>query len=496
MKPSLMFAWIGSQDLAAARDELNDALGPIGAAVTQMVFTELHLLSDWADVGNYVEWLEALTDAEIVLHKTSLSGPTHHGDIYHGAVQVLERVVPAAGSDAEVTYHLSPGTPAMAAVWLLLAKTSHPAQLIESSREAGVQLVDIPFELAADFIPPHDRRLEDLAAGLPPAGAAFADIIHRSDVMKQLLQKAQRVAHFDVSVLITGESGTGKELLARAVHSAGPRHAEPFVAVNCGAIPRELVESELFGHVKGAFTGAVADHVGHIEAAAGGTLFLDEVGELPAAAQVKLLRVLQERRVRRVGDTKERHVDFRVIAATNRNLIEAIGDGTFREDLFHRLAVGILPLPPLRERHNDLPLLTKHLVALVNEELSSNKNLSVGAKNIISQHPWPGNVRELWHTLLRAALWAADDTITKAELQAALLPLPRAIKDAVLDRRLGDGFDVDNVLAEVARHYLERAMTETRNNKSRAARLLGLGSYQTLTNWLERYGVGEGVIEK
>ena len=232
----------------------------------------------------------------------------------------------------------------MAAVWILLGKTRFPAELIESSRDHGVRTASVPFDISADFIPDllreQDDRLRRSSASEPPEAPEFADILHRSRVMSRLVQRARRVAVRNVPVLIDGESGTGKEMLARAIHRASPRRERPFVAVNCGAIPAQLVESELFGHERGAFTDAKESRKGYFEAASGGTLFLDEVGELPAAAQVKLLRVVQEGEIVRLGATKPMKVDTRIVAATNRSLVDEIAEGRFREDLFYRFAVA------------------------------------------------------------------------------------------------------------------------------------------------------------
>ena len=268
----------------------------------------------------------------------------------------------------------------------------------------------------------------------------------------------------------------------------------PLITVNCGAVPRELVESQFFGHTKGAFTSALADHAGFFEQAQGGTLFLDEVGELPLDAQVKLLRALQEKKVRRIGAKAETTVDVRVIAATNRTLLADVSAGRFREDLYFRLAVLVLKVPPLREREGDVGLLLQRLLDKLNAELGAQsggvqKKLSVGAKNLLQQHPWPGNVRELEATLLRAFVWSKGPMIEAGEAREALVGAPRSAERDILGRPLGDGFKLADLLGDVARHYLTRAMTEAQDNKTKAASLVGLSNYQTLKNWLARYGV-------
>jgi transcriptional regulator with PAS, ATPase and Fis domain len=265
--------------------------------------------------------------------------------------------------------------------------------------------------------------------------------------------------------------------------------------VNCGAIPEELVESEFFGHKKGAFTGAASDRKGHFELAGGGTLFLDEVGDLPKSVQVKLLRTLQEGIVTPVGTSEERKVDVRIVAATNRILIDEVAGGNFREDLFYRLAVVIIKLPPLRDRAGDISLLIDALLKQLNHETAKlglrHKKLSASAKNIMLQHRWPGNVRELLNTLQRASAWSDEESISAETMRDAILvarPTAQARED-VLGLPIETGVMLEDVLARVARHYIERALAYSHNNKTHAASLLGLGSYQTLTNWMKRYGL-------
>lgn len=465
-----------------------------------MPFRAIHLLSDHsaAESRAYVKWVTKRCSIDVSVHAAALTSPTSHEDIYRAAVGVL-RSVRKQAPDAELVYHLSPGTPAMAAIWLLLAKTSHPARLIESSREKGVREVNVPFDLSAEFTPTSDKRADEaltrLMQGLPPELPAFSAIVHRCAAMKRTVAMAHRLALRDVPVLIQGESGTGKELFARAIHQAGSRSGQPFVAVNCGAIPPELVDAELFGHEKGAFTGASGARAGYFESAHGGTLFLDEIGELPLASQVRLLRVLQEREVTRVGATKPRAVDVRVLAATNRVLTVEIQAARFREDLFHRLAVGVLLLPPLREREGDIGLLIDSTLAAIDREAASqagytHKKLDVAARNLLLRHSWPGNVRELHNTLLRAGIWSSGSRISVEDVAASLAVTVPPKGESVLGRPLEQGVALPDLLADVARHYLERAIAQTHGNKSEAARLLGLGSYQTLSNWLQKYGVG------
>jgi transcriptional regulator with PAS, ATPase and Fis domain len=379
----------------------------------------------------------------------------------------------------------------MQAVWILLGKTRFPATFWQSSREQGVQRVQIPFEIAAEYVPTAgkiaSRTMSELAAASAPASAAFDDIVTRNPQMQRLKTQAAILATREVPVLICGESGTGKELFARAIHNAGDRAQKPFVAVNCGAFPSELIDSILFGHKKGAFTGASSDREGVFQQAHGGTLFLDEFGELDSAIQVRLLRVLQDGTFTPVGDRQERRVDVRIVAATNRDLMQLVAEGEFREDLFYRVAVGVLHLPPLREREGDLALLSDRMLAAIaqRDRHLENKKISIEARNIILRHPWRGNVRELHSTLLRAALWSQGDTIEAPDLRQALFRMSK--KDTgLLDRNISQGLDVQGLCDEIWRHYIPRALDTAQGRKTGAAALLGLNNYQTLSNLMEK----------
>lgn len=496
----VLMAWVGATDLRAPAERAVVGLGPVAQALGARKFDEVVLISNFpkAPVDAYVRWVSILTSCRVTVERRELSGPTELEEIYAAAVDVVQATLGRHPPAVDLTFHLSPGTPAMAAVWIILAKTRFPAELIESSREHGVRTVSVPFDIWADFLPDllrrPDKELERLSVGLPPEAPEFEEIVHRGQAMQRVILRARRVALRSVPVLIEGETGTGKELLARAIHHASPRRERPFVAVNCGAIPSELVESELFGHEKGAFTGAAASRKGHFVEAERGTLFLDEVGELPKPVQVKLLRALQEGEILAVGSSRSRRVDVRVIAATNRSLLAEVTAGSFREDLFHRLAVAVLRLPALRERREDLAPLIDHVLVQVNSEGREQpgfveKKLSAGARNLLLGHPWPGNVRELQNTLRRAALWTPEPTLKAEDIREALLPLPGADQGGILGRPLGEALDLPGLLATVARHYLDRALDEAAGNKTRAAKLVGLPSYQTLTNWMKRYGV-------
>ncbi len=494
----ILTSWIGFTDIRASKGSKKDGVGPICQAIQAREFDEVDLISDLAsdETDQYIHWLASFTTSKIVLHVEKLTGPTNFSEIYGAASGVLSNIQSRHGKDILSSFHLSPGTPAMAAVWIILAKTRFPAELIESSPQEGVKTASVPFDISAEFIPDllrgPDNQLERLAEGLAPNAPEFTNLIHRSNVMKRVILKAQRVAPRSVPVLIEGESGTGKELLARAIHKAGIRRECPFIPVNCGAIPDNLLESELFGYEKGAFTGADKQKTGYFEAADGGTLFLDEIGELPWPGQVKLLRVLQQKEVTRLGSTQPVKFDTRIIAATNRNLIDEIAENRFREDLFYRIAVAIIKLPPLRERAGDIGLVIDALISQINTEGENepgyiHKKISAGAKNLMLQYEWPGNVRELQNTLMRAAIWSTGNAISLEDIKEAMIPISLFKKDSLLDRSIEDGVNLPELMDKLAQHYLKKAMDKANGNKTNAARLVGLPSYQTFTNWMKKH---------
>jgi transcriptional regulator with PAS, ATPase and Fis domain len=498
----ILICWIGLTDLkAAGHVDANIGAGPICQAVSELGFDKIHLISDRpeAESKSYTHWLKSKITPEITLHKKPLSSPTNFGEIYESVVDVLDTIKKQnANEKIAFTFHLSPGTPAMAAVWIIIAKTQYSAALIESSIKKGVNAVSIPFNISAEFIPDllkkSDLRLEQLTAGLPPDSPGFESIIHRSPTMKSVISKARYVALRSVPVLIEGESGTGKELFAHAIHESSPRNKKPFIAVNCGAIPSELLESELFGYEKGAFTGAIKQKQGYFEAAHQGTLFLDEIGELPLHAQVKLLRVLQEKEVVRIGATGAKKIDVRIIAATNKTLINEINDGKFRSDLFYRLAVAVLKLPPLRERQGDVGLLIDHILDQMDKEgfhdpYIKHKKISADAKNFMIQYDWPGNIRELQNTLMRAAIWTPDAVIAIDDIRDAVIPVESETSDRLLNRSVANGINLPDLMAQLARHYLKKGLDASNGNKTKASELLGLSNYQTLSNWLKKYNM-------
>jgi DNA-binding NtrC family response regulator len=506
----LLVSWIGTADLRAPEAEDKSNIGPVAQAIESRQFDRVLLLADQdkATLRKYEGWLRARIGAKgrpkVNIERVELTSPINFEEIYTAVTETLENLLRELREQPQLTFHLSPGTPAMAAIWVILGKTRYKAELIQSSRQKGVETASVPFDIApspefvTDVLRIPDKQLEKLSAGSSEEALRFGGIIYQGATMRKLIDKAMKAAPRSSPILIEGESGTGKELLARAIHEASPRNGRAFQVVNCGAIPSELVESELFGHKKGAFTGAISDRVGHFEAAHGGTLFLDEIGELSLPAQVKLLRAVQEGEVQRLGEGVIKKVDVRIIAATNRDLTAEVAAGRFREDLFYRLAVLILKVPPLRDREGDLGPLVDGLVARINDQSEqakepgyTRKKVSRDGRKFLMQQRWPGNIRELENTLRRAAVWGDGETIGAAELKEALLPSAegKSEKDMVLNRSLEQGVDVQSIIGTVAEHYLRRAMDAAHGNKTKAAQLLGLSNYQTLSSWLEKYGV-------
>ena len=308
----------------------------------------------------------------------------------------------------------------------------------------------------------------------------IAGPIAQSPAMTTVLDLVERVAPTDATLLIQGESGTGKELIAQAVHQASPRAPRPFVAVNCGAVPEALLESELFGHVRGAFTGAIASKLGLFEEAHGGTLFLDEVGEMPAALQVKLLRVLQSGEFRRLGATQALTTDVRVLAATNRDLVEMVRQGMFRDDLFYRLNVIRVVVPPLRERREDIPALAEHFLARSAGKLNRELRLSAEAVERLLRYPWPGNVRELENAIESATILARGATVSPDDLPPHVAAGLELGPSPALPRQI--------TLAEAERIHILQTLERFGGNHSSAAEALGIGR-TTLWRKLKEYGI-------
>jgi DNA-binding NtrC family response regulator len=463
----------------------SEQLGPILSLLGERLFDRVYLFAtpntSAITAATAKEIGARFTGCEVRSVDTPLADPTVYEDIL-SQLRLHFRSISEECPKAEFFVSLASGTPQMHACWFLLAASGElPARLLHVrplkfvSRHAPVvSEVDLR---AAEFpvvrrgaSPQPEAFLED-ATGLAETVQQLR-IVGDHPLLHRALETAASLAPSSVAVLVRGETGTGKELFARLIHLVSGRPKEKFVAVNCAAIPSELVESFLFGHRKGAFTGAHQDMLGKFELADGGTLFLDELGELPPPAQAKLLRVLEDGVVEPVGGSAPRKVDVRVVAATNRDLAGQIKGGKFREDLYYRLNVGEVTLPPLRERRSDIPLIALNVLDRVNASSRRPKRMTQAALARLLNHPWPGNVRDLANVIERSVLLArgevldADDLVITEPVQHAdpldALPEPQA------------GFSLDGFLSAARKQLILRALDRANGNQSEAARLLGV----------------------
>lgn len=520
---SILVSWVGHADLltwavglpppnrakieaAVGKSTPKDgAPGPLRAAMGYETYDEIHLLAD-SHVPSAREFGEALGKPACV-HEVSLKSPIDYLSVFSETERVLQEICASKKVRPRFWFNLSSGTPAMAATLLLLGKTRFPARFMQSYRGQADE-VDVPFDLTLDCLPEllrePDATLQVLADRTPAEIPGFDAIVGESKAIRLAVGRAKKSAIRDVSVLIFGESGVGKELFARAMHEASHRRNAPFVAINCAGIPRELQASTLFGHKKGAFTGAGGDAPGAFHEANCGTLFLDEFGELDLSAQALVLRALQPltedppclRRIRRVGAQVEEALDVRIVAATNRSPRDAVAEGRLRPDLYYRVATIVLRVPPLRERRSDIPAIVDAILSRINASFQKtepgyeHKTISSAARAFVVRQEWRGNVRELNNVLVQAAVMCPGAIIGKADIEAALIDAGEASGDnAETGVPLGDGFALQAHLEAIHRRYLERARHEANGIKTKAARLLGLKSYQTLDAQLRRLGV-------
>ncbi len=400
---------------------------------------------------------------------------------------------------------------------IVMSAQSTLTTAVQATQRGAFDYLPKPFDLG-ELLAVVDRALKQpvYAAGAgqepKPSGDENLPLIGRSPAMQEIYRIIARLTTTDLTVMINGESGAGKELVARALHDYGRRRAGPFVAINMAAIPRELIESELFGHERGAFTGATNRHVGRFEQAAGGTLFLDEIGDMPPEAQTRLLRVLQEGEFTTVGGRQPIRANARIVAATHRDLRALIRSGQFREDLFYRLNVVPIRLPPLRERLDDIPVLAQHFLNKAQSEGLPGKTIDAPAMAMLSAYRWPGNVRELENLIRRLAALVPQPVITEAILTQELADYtvaeePQAIQGdeadtmaAVVERHVArllaairesgeEGVLYERALAELERPLIRMTLAETRGNQIRAAALLGLNR-NTLRKKIREHGIG------
>ena len=525
-KRKVLLQWIGHSDLRAMaaslpakkREEVmaklggplpnQDDLGPTKTLLTTQAFDEVRLLSNYRSDWNrwYRDWLAA--DAELV--PVELEKPTDYAAIFRIADARVGQDPQSEGLGRDRTVPAPEPGHARDGGRVAAARQDPLSRRRSTRPTAGKSWVtEVPFDLTIDVIPEilrnPDAHLQHLASESPSDIEGFQDIAGDSRAIRDAVGRAKRAALRGISILLLGESGTGKEMFAQAIHKASPRRDKPLLAINCAALAKTLLESELFGHTRGAFTGADKERKGAFELADGGTIFLDEIAECDLETQAKLLRVLQPisgqgpsvRAIRRLGDDRDRLVDVRVIAATNRDLHKAIRDGAFREDLYYRLATVTITLPPLRDRKADISKIAERLLDQINRQFASeepnyqHKSLSASATAFVKRHDWPGNVRQLYNVLVQAAVLAEGNTLDRSDLVAALGEMPGEDRSlaALLDRPLGDDFNLEEYLNDIHRQYLRRAMEEAKGVKAEAARRLGIKNYQTLDAQLKRLGV-------
>lgn len=476
----ILFSWIGNNDLTDI-DKSTGFGAIVSICLTYPQIDKLVLLTnrDSKEIKDYVAWIRDRQEhkVDIILELCNKNpDPTDYKFIYESAESVVRKHIQP---NSEVYFNLTSGTPTMSATWLLLGTSIFNATLLQSSKEKGVEIIELPYQISLQA--KQDQSIEQLTE--------IMDIDDFSNELKAMANVDELVTLFaprNIPVIIQGETGSGKEVLAKKIHAKSLRKDNVFIAINCGAISENLVDSELFGHKKGTFTGADKDRKGHFENAHGGTLFLDEIGELPLSSQVKLLRVLQEKEVTAVGSSLPRKIDVRVICATHRDLLEMVQQGNFREDLYYRLAVGMIEIPPLRERGGDIAILAKDLLSNINLELVSDsftkKTLTQDALKFISAQYWAGNVRELQNTLLRACIrYPFERQIQAKHIEAMMIKISHS-QEPRNNLMFALPVNAPEKIKEIKRIYAEKALKVANNRKNRAGKFLGISS-QVLDNW-------------
>ena len=510
----IFYSWIGTTDLVAAglvKDERTvekPGLGPIADTLNSILsqkkpdirIDSVILLSAFPkkQSDKYRSWIETVVPflPKLKLFCNAFDNPNDFSVIYDHVSNVINQIKLEYNLPFSSVFYISPGTPMMSAVWVIIAKSKHPAALIETSRYGySPSLISTPVDLSINYIRDvlriSNKALTSTKKAEDSKRKGVDRIITADPKMMGLKQQIKKLALYDKApVLLLGETGTGKEEFAHALHEESPRHSGPFVAVNCGALPETLLEAELFGHEKGAFTGADKARIGKIEQADKGTLFLDEIGEMPKSAQVRLLRVLHDSLVVRVGGNEERKINVRFIAATNRNLSEEVLENRFRIDLYHRLAVIIFEIPPLRERGDDVILLSNIFLDAINAENQNTLNykkrsLSKIAQDILRKYYFPGNVRELYNLLNRAAILCDTPVIDESVIQQFSVPSVlrqqyRPVKTE--DNCMETERNFSQIIARMKINLIEKALAQNSNNKTLAAKQLGFNNRQTMMN--------------
>jgi DNA-binding NtrC family response regulator len=437
------------------------------------------VVDDDADTCTFLEELLESPDRQFVSvqdPETALMKIRH--DAFDLLISDINLNAPRSGLDLLRRFKADHGAPVV-----LISGFGTLETAIEAVRAGAFDYISKPFVIA-DVKRIVDRALEQGARlAEPPAetpAGPVGSLIGRTAPMLEVYKQVAHAADSSAPVLIVGESGAGKELVARAIHSHSKHAREPFVGINCGAIADTLLESELFGHQRGAFTGAVSDHKGVFEQAGGGTVLLDEIGDTTAALQVRLLRVLEESEVRPVGGSRSVRVSARVIAATNMPLEQAVADGRFRQDLYYRISVIVIRVPPLRDRRADIPLLIGSFLEDASQRAGQRKVLSTGALDTLLRHTWPGNVRELRNTIERLVVSSRGSLIEAFDLTDSVAAVPSAAED--------QPFSDLPTLDELERRYLLHVLEASKGNRTRAAEILGVDR-RTLYRMAERFGI-------
>ncbi|WP_044411879.1 sigma 54-interacting transcriptional regulator [Thiomicrospira microaerophila] len=494
----LLMSWIGEADLKQFE---SGNVGPVESFIDQVAEWNDKIFILYAYPTERVHPF-LLHLSKVAKHKLiqpveiGLNDPTSYAEVFPIVDKLLESVRHTAEhKSAQLNIFLSPGTPTMQAVWVLLSKTKYPA-VCWSGYKSRCSVVELPFHIELEYLEQANEQVDiSLENALEDKAFIknFETIVGESPIIKTQIQRAKQLAKRAVSVLILGPTGSGKEVFAQAIHNASAQSKGEFVAVNCGALPSELAESILFGHVKGAFTGAVNDQAGLIKQADHGTLFLDEIGELPLNLQVKLLRVLQEKTFRPLGAKKDEVSQFRLIAATHQDLMEQVEIGAFREDLFYRIAIGILKLPSLVEREDDSVLIAEWLLKQINLELADqpgyvSKKFNQNVKKIIRNHSWLGNVRELRATVLRICAWSEKKEINAEDFEQAIL-VRKSKSRSWFESNTSQGIDLELILNDVQKFYIKEASRITAGQITKMAALLGFKNHQTLKKRMENLGL-------
>ena len=504
MAYDILFSFVGNRDPYVENSD--NEYGPVLAHLQAASYSRVYLICTGPA---YVE--RARTVESIAKHETDtgtfnfinldLESPIDYEEIYVKLKAALETVADQLPKEnARKTILLDPGTPQMQTTWFLLAKSgAFPARLVQGvpPRYAGGTYKVREVGLESDVLPnivlhPQKPPVEEEPENRWITGTEMK-IIGSSESFVSTLELAERYAGYDINILLFGETGSGKGIVAKYIHQMSSRREKPMVEVNCSAISPTLVESELFGHKKGAFTGADSDRMGVFRAAHRGSIFFDEIGDLPPEVQPKLLKAIEEKTLSPVGMDETITVDVRVIAATNKDLEELIREGKFRRDLYERLNETNLRVPPLRERENDILELSEVFLEDWNRKYKENKKISGETWNYLLKYPWEGNVRELQNALKNMCAQSRGDTLTKDLLpprvlahfneESPLAPINYGIPD--------DGIELNAVLFEIEKQYYEEALKKSAGNREQAARLLGLNGPAFRKACRERFGLGE-----